>query len=316
MAAAKRFNVVTNAAACQNYIRGVKLLKAELSGPTTTSLGIPGPSAKVSTYDLFIVWHHVTMSTMTPPTQNDRNAAHRGPVFLPWHRFMLRQLELNLRRVLGDNTFGLPYWDWAADGQLSAAAQKTASIWKTTAFGGHGNPVPNGPFTQDQFRVTIEAAPDGSLRQTNHGLRRAFGVNGAPTLPKRTGTAAALAESIYDQAPWSSVSSGFRNNVEGWNPGLGLHNRVHVWVGGDMLPSTSPNDPIFFMNHCNVDRIWEAWMQNPGGPGRSYLPSDAAPASLKGHRLHDTLTSLLSGSTTPAKMLNATALYTYDSLAV
>ena len=112
MAAVTRPNVVTNAAARTKYVNGVKLLKAELPGPTTNSLGIPGPSKKVSTYDLFIVWHHVAMSTLTPPSQSDRNAAHRGPVFLPWHRFMLRQLELNLQRVLNDNTFGLPYWDW------------------------------------------------------------------------------------------------------------------------------------------------------------------------------------------------------------
>ena len=83
-----------------------------------------------------------------------------------------------------------------------------------------------------------------------------------------------------------------------------------------MLPSTSPNDPIFFMNHCNVDRIWEAWMQKPGGPGRVYAPADTEPVSLKGHRLHDTLSSLLSGSTTPAQMLDVTSLYVYDSLAV
>ena len=22
-----------------------------------------------------------------------------------------------------------------------------------------------------------------------------------------------------------------------------------------------PNDPVFYLNHCNVDRIWEGWMQ-------------------------------------------------------
>ena len=47
----------------------------------------------------------------------------------------------------------------------------------------------------------------------------------------------------------------------------------HSLVGGDMLPSTSPNDPIFYMDHCNVVRIWEAWMQKPGGPGRIYVPA-------------------------------------------
>ena len=316
MAAVTRSNVVTNVAARTKYVNGVKLLKAEFTGPTTTSLGIAGPTVKVSTYDLFIVWHHVAMSTLTPPTQSDRNAAHRGPVFLPWHRFMLRQLELNLQRVLGDNTVGLPYWDWAADGQLSSSKQKKAPIWKPDAFGGQGDPVSTGPFASPQFMVTIEANSAGTLVQTSHGLRRAFAVNGAPTLPKRANTASALGETSYDLSPWNSTSSGFRDHVEGWNPPLGLHNRVHVWVGGDMLPSTSPNDPIFFMNHCNVDRVWEAWMQKPGGPGRVYAPPDSAPASLKGHRLHDTLSSLLSGSTTPAQMLDVTTLYVYDSLVV
>ena len=57
-------------------------------------------------------------------------------------------------------------------------------------------------------------------------------------------------------------------------------------------------------------------MQKPGGPGRAYVPGDGEPASLKGHRLHDTLSSLLSASTTPAQMLDVSALYVYDSLVV
>ena len=35
-----------------------------------------------------------------------------------------------------------------------------------------------------------------------------------------------------------------------------MHNLVHRWVGGSMGPGTSPNDPVFFLHHCNVDRIW------------------------------------------------------------
>ena len=31
-----------------------------------------------------------------------------------------------------------------------------------------------------------------------------------------------------------------------------------------MAPATSPNDPVFYLNHCNVDRIWEAWLVNQG----------------------------------------------------
>ncbi|MGH7311126.1 MAG: tyrosinase family protein, partial [Candidatus Rokuibacteriota bacterium] len=111
----------------------------------------------------------------------------------------------------------------------------------------------------------------------------------------------------------SFSSDGFRNRLEGWNPELGLHNRVHVWVGGDMSPASSPNDPVFFLNHCNVDRIWEAWMQKNG---RVYLPLDSEPDDLEGHRLHDDLSSLISPPTTPAAVLDSTAQFVYDSLTV
>jgi tyrosinase len=71
---------------------------------------------------------------LTPPGQGDRNAAHRGPVFLPWHRFMLILLELQLQRVLSDPDFGLPYWDWAADGELPRAVSPTRRCGPTTAW--------------------------------------------------------------------------------------------------------------------------------------------------------------------------------------
>jgi tyrosinase-like protein len=48
-----------------------------------------------------------------------------------------------------------------------------------------------------------------------------------------------------------------------------LHNRVHVWVGGSMIPMTSPDDPVFFLHHCNIDRIWAQWQQKY--PASSYL---------------------------------------------
>ncbi|MQA28477.1 MAG: tyrosinase family protein [Luteitalea sp.] len=330
---AVRANIVTNVAARTKFIDGVKRLKNEFPGPTTRTIWIPGPDRPISTYDLFVVWHHVAMNTLTPPTQGDRNAAHSGPVFLPWHRFMLLQLELNLQRVLGnDATFGLPYWDWAADGERTPATQRTAPIWSPTCMGGSGSPVATGPFAFNaadatSWRVRITADSNGNLVQTNRGLRRALGaaipnLPGPNRLPRKAHTAAALAEADYDRPNWNSASGGFRNLVEGWQDNLvvrapALHNRVHVFVGGDMSPSTSPNDPVFYLNHCNVDRIWEAWMRPPPqGHGRSYVPQPTAAAELRGHRLNDPLSSFISASTTPGQMLDVTAAYTYDSLAV
>jgi len=314
-----RPNLLKDASARQKYAKGINLLKHEFTGPTTASLGISGPSRPVSTYDLFVVWHHTAMSTMTPPTQGDRNAAHRGPVFCPWHRFMLRQLELNLQRVLNDSTFGLPYWDWAVDGQKTAAQQKKSSVWAADAMGGSGSPVKTGPFKFNSadptsFRVRIEADVNGQLVQRNHGLRRALGTN-VSKLPNKADTGGVLTLTPYDATPWDVSSSGFRNRVEGWAAPTppALHNRVHVWVGGDMLPSSSPNDPVFYINHCNVDRIWEAWLTKHG---RSYLPPQSAPAFLKGHRINDQMSSLLSAPMKPADVLDMTSIYVYDSLAV
>jgi tyrosinase len=80
-----------------------------------------------------------------------------------------------------------------------------------------------------------------------------------------------------------------------------------------MLPSSSPNDPVFYMNHCNVDRMWEAWLTQHG---RNYLPLQSAPAFLKGHRINDLMSSLLSAPMRPADVLDMTSIYVYDSLAV
>ena len=43
----------------------------------------------------------------------------------------------------------------------------------------------------------------------------------------------------------------------------GVHGGVHVWVGGTMsaIP-TAPADPIFWMHHANIDRLWWEWHEN------------------------------------------------------
>jgi tyrosinase len=46
----------------------------------------------------------------------------------------------------------------------------------------------------------------------------------------------------------------------------GIHNSGHVWVGGSMgsVP-TAPCDPVFWMHHCEIDRLWAEWQAaNPG----------------------------------------------------
>ena len=46
----------------------------------------------------------------------------------------------------------------------------------------------------------------------------------------------------------------------------GPHNRVHGWVGGTMNDIfVSPADPLFWLHHAEVDRIWHRWQQSHPG---------------------------------------------------
>ena len=42
-----------------------------------------------------------------------------------------------------------------------------------------------------------------------------------------------------------------------------MHSAGHIYIGADMYESSgSPNDPMFFLHHAQVDRLWAAWQQD------------------------------------------------------
>jgi tyrosinase len=139
-------------------------------------------------------------------------------------------------------------------------------------------------------------------------LQRLLGRDpgGSDSLPTQEEWLAARNIKTYDDTPFDSgvgqmpptlqftgVKS-FRNALEGWigyygdpislsiaavaagtdpnwSPAPSLHNRVHTWVSGSMGPMSSPNDPVFFLHHCNVDRLWAQWWSDD--PTRLYAPA-------------------------------------------
>jgi tyrosinase len=59
---------------------------------------------------------------------------------------------------------------------------------------------------------------------------------------------------------------------------------------GSMVPMTSPNDPVFFLHHCFVDKVWSDWQAlqiqvNPSAAPH-YCPEKEGPP---GHNLDDEL---------------------------
>ncbi|MFJ4515646.1 tyrosinase family protein [Streptomyces sp. NPDC088816] len=160
-----RRNILHDENSRKKYIAGVDLLKKEETGRTTNSFGIPGPQNPVYTYDLFVIWH-IQAGTYPIPRNADpllRDYAHRGAVFLPWHRLMLILVERSIQRILVDDSFALPYWDWSADGDDGPPTD--APIWTSDYMGGQGTPVSDGPFGffpngPNNFTVRLESGPD------------------------------------------------------------------------------------------------------------------------------------------------------------
>lgn len=291
-----RSNFLANASSARMYVEGVRRLKDPAISPW------PGRQ-DLSLYDVFVMWHHNSMMMMTPPGQTDRNAAHSGPSFLPWHRYFLLTLERLLQQTLNDETFRIPYWDFCADAALPNPT--TSEIWSAANLG---------QFVQPEWRVRLAMnGSTGNLMQVDRTLLRQLGRGGR--LPSRNEAREVLQqESVYDQAPFNSSSSGgMRNRLEGWVGPARLHNNVHVWVGGDMSLSSSPNDPVFFLHHCNIDRMWAGWQQSHSQS--DYLPDMTAGAELQFHRIDDPLYSVFEEIVTSRDMLQYQAHYQYDSFA-
>lgn len=107
--------------------------------------------------------------------------------------------------------------------------QSTSALpWTGDFMGGTGNPV-SGPFSV-------------------WGIARALGVSGS--LPS-----AAAIDGDRAITPYS----------DHWDDAESAHGPPHNWVGGNMATVRSPEDPIFFLHHCYVDKWWSDWQNaHPG----------------------------------------------------
>lgn len=183
---------------------------------------------------------------------------HGDWTFLPWHRMYLFWFERILRAASGDPNLFLPYWDYTQIGQRAGPAafrERTCVV--------DGKLVPNPLYIPNTTNARL-------------GRTRAFNA-GAELVDEAVDADGALAAASFSRMTVvdNRVLPGF-----GGAPGRAgaietyPHNAVHDQVGGLMGdPVTAGNDPIFWIHHCNVDRLWSVWQnrggKNPSGPGWS-----------------------------------------------
>jgi hypothetical protein len=274
---------------------------------------LPPGATLVTRYDDF-VWAHHQVMMLGPNGGLGPNLAHRGPAFGPWHRELLKLFEQELQNAAGDPNLTLPYWDWTKD----QSAADPGFPFTTDFLGGDGAGNPNDKVSTGDFA----GLPLNCDEEGFGYLRRHFGGDG-PGLPTPQSVQTALGVTPYDSNPWninSASGASFRNTLEGWVGPRQIHNAVHRWVDGSMQPGTSPNDPVFFLHHCNVDRLWDIWEQkNPGAS--PYLPDNTTPAASGLTRLNENMSTFGRTATdryfgvdvSPAGVVNSEAITWYDT---
>jgi peroxiredoxin/N-acetylneuraminic acid mutarotase len=184
------------------------------------------------------------------PFNPDNPEQYQQWYFLPWHRLMLSQFEQTIREVLHDDDFTLPYWNPVTGNE--------ADLSIPVVFRDPGSPLFNGtrwPWVNGGERID--------------------------TLWMNWLSLDCLNEKTYIDSPTGSL--GFCPRLD-QNP----HFFTHIAIGGDMADfATVGADPLFYLHHCNLDRIWESWNRlgnnNPTDP--KYLNRKFTYADRNGKRV-------------------------------
>ncbi len=158
--------------------------------------------------------------------------------FLPWHRLYLINFEQAMRAF--EPTFFVPYWRWMDQNSIPGWMSNFTPTGVTDA-NGTAIPVRRKPGT----------SPDPASR----------------TLPS--------SQTVQTTIMQATDYRTFTLAVEGAQP-YGAHNLVHMWFNGTMSQvPRAPADPMFWMHHAEIDRLWWIWQQSHPGQAPNLTGADA-----------------------------------------
>ncbi len=286
----------------RRFAEAIVILKDPVQSP---SLLNPGTWSR---YDDFVETHRLAMASASrnPITGALTNPgwAHFHSAFFPWHREMLYQFEELIRSIPGYDDVTIPYWDWTRDQDAGTAPipnhgypfhHEFIGVDGDDADNDHVKREPGAPTSPYPYAFDPEDWPIRSDANPATFSRAFAERTDAPNLPDN--------DSIV-----TGVGSSFRNAIAAGNyetlkdDSEDIHNLVHRWVGGNMITGGSPNDPVFYLHHAAIDRMWSIWLdKNPTLPKYEYTGSyrGTVQGIFPGHGLNDAMIFHNSGATAP-----------------
>jgi tyrosinase len=261
------------------------------------------------------LWQQLGYLSAADPMPSDTDVAnywrqcqHGSWYFLPWHRGYLIAFEAVIRDAVvklgGPADWALPYWNYFKPNQNQLPPAFASPDWPD----GGKNPlyVPQryGPNNDANVLVptdviNLDALADSDFAGSADGGSPGFG----------------------------GVDTGFSHSGQ-VHGGLETqpHDMIHVLVGGSDVetglpgvmsdPDTAGLDPIFWLHHANIDRLWEVWRENPTTHVDPMDPNWVnGPAAVGDRVFMLPMPGGVSWTYTPGQMSSLAELgYTYDDL--
>jgi hypothetical protein len=231
-------------------------------------------------YDVFVYIHKSTTTA---------GYWHSTPFFLPAHKWFLWVYESCIQYIawkywkeIGLVTQGdackvtVPYWDWLMDYDANGLdldcpviTKNWSQIWDADCFGDQY--VEPGTYYVDDgvpfldAWITVEYTGSNKIYPTNPAyapydqyLKRRVECQSTRNNPNAFSLSIGPSQASNEIVTRSSYQT-FAQWLEG-----GGHGVPHMFCGFSMTQMFSPDDPLFFLHHCNVDRLYCLWKDCQG----------------------------------------------------
>ena len=191
--------------------------------------------------------------------------------FLPWHRAYLYYFERILRWASGNPDLALPYWNYSDEAQRTLPR-----TFRAPKVGDDPNPL----YLPASARFTDKDGKPQLFPMRDQNLNTGLGQLTAGVV----GLSALQVPAFASSAP-APTTAGFgspRACDKGCTCGSGAlenvpHNTIHNAIGGPLVTTgggfwvgfmgditTAARDPLFWMHHGNIDRLWDSWVGSNG----------------------------------------------------